>query len=377
MRVLFVDQFSDLGGAQLVLRDVIADARRRGWYVEVLAPGAGGLFDYCAEQGIPHTRFPIGNYANGRKRIGDVLRYGFDMAAAARAVRSIVNDRRIDLVFANGPRILPAVTNVGCPVVVHLHSHLEKWYARAIFRWSVRRVGATVICVSESVAARVRGPVQVIYNGVADLGYRAPRFREAQVRVGIIGRIAPEKGHLDFIRAARILRSSGNDVRFTIHGAGLFSDPAFERRARELAAGGPVDFCGWSDDISKVLHDLDVLAVPSAASEATPRVIMEALSAGTPVVAYTSGGIPEIIQDGFTGVLTAAKTHVDLARSIEDLLADSGRMAALSWNGRREWERRFRLERFQQEICELLERRVKKCSQSEATAAVGGKGQFV
>ena len=212
---------------------------------------------------------------------------------------------------------------------------------------------------------------------MADLGYRAPRFREAQVRVGIIGRIAPEKGHLDFIRAARILRSSGNDVRFTIHGAGLFSDPAFERRARELAAGGPVDFCGWSDDISKVLHDLDVLAVPSAASEATPRVIMEALSAGTPVVAYTSGGIPEIIQDGFTGVLTAAKTHVDLARSIEDLLADSGRMAALSWNGRREWERRFRLERFQQEICELLERRVKKCSQSEATAAVGGKGQFV
>jgi glycosyltransferase involved in cell wall biosynthesis len=359
VRVLFVDQFSELGGAQLVLRDILVEARRRGWHVELMAPGDGGLVDFCRNNAIPVHRLPIGRYASGGKSMRDVLRYGPEMARAALAVRSLVSRSQIELVVANGPRILPAAVAGGCPVVFHLHSRPEKKYARAIVRWSLRCRHARTICVSNFVAENLHGSFRVIYNGVPDQGFVGYRVRNGPPRVGIIGRIAPEKGHMDFVRAADVIAKSGRDVRFTVHGAPLFSDPSFEKEVRRLA-GPSVEFHGWTDNVAQVLHEIDLLVVPSASVESTPRVVMEALSAGTPVIAYPSGGIPELIRDGVTGLLTKRPDYQSLAECINDLLADPGRMADLSRNGRQEWEDRFRVERFQRDVCDLLESSAKK-----------------
>ncbi len=82
---------------------------------------------------------------------------------------------------------------------------------------------------------------------------------------------------------------------------------------------------------------------------------MEALSAGTPVVAYPSGGIPELICDGRTGLLTEQSTPASLARSIGKLLADPTLASRLVEAGRLEWEQRFRVQRYQREVCDFFE----------------------
>lgn len=197
--------------------------------------------------------------------------------------------------------------------------------------------------------------MRVVYSGVPDTGFVAKRDGGDAVRIGIIGRIAPEKGHLDLINAVKILAAQGQKIEVVIYGISMFSAAGYEARVRAEAAGISVRFAGWAQDVSAALHEIDLLAVPSSSIEAAARVIMEALSAGTPVVAYPSGGIPELICDGRTGLLTEQATPESLARRIGRLLDDPELAAQLAEAGRREWEARFRVERYRSDVCDFFE----------------------
>jgi glycosyltransferase involved in cell wall biosynthesis len=224
---------------------------------------------------------------------------------------------------------------------------------RKIAELSVRRTGATVIAVSEFVARRYPKS-RVIYNGVPDYGCSRRRFGERPPRVGIVGRIAPEKGHLDFVRVALAISRVARDARFFVYGERLFSEARYDSDVRAAARNAPVEFCGWKKDVGQVMRELDILVVPSGPSEAATRVIMEAFSAGTPVVAYRCGGIPELVDNGRTGILVDWPDVGLLAGRILSLLADRALMERLSIAGRREWDRRFRIGMFRTSVCDLM-----------------------
>jgi len=358
VRIVFLDQFSDLGGAQFCLRDVLFEANRLGWEAEVMAPGTGPLLDFARECGFAVQSLPLAPYANGRKTASDVLRFGVDMVRTVRLLRRVLQERPADLVYVNGPRLLPAVSGLGAPVLFHAHSLLDKRYARTIAGWALRGLQARVLACSEFTALPLKtligsGRVRVIYNGVSDHGFCPRNSSGGPVRVGMLGRIAPEKGQADFLRAAIDMQDRKN-VQFSITGAALFADAAHETAIRAAGAAAGVEFRGWSDNVSLVMHDLDILVVPSAGHDASPRVILEALSAGTCVLAYPSGGIPELIRDGYSGLLTTSASPGELAKLIGGLATERELRGRLAANGRREWETRFRVERFRSEVCAAI-----------------------
>jgi glycosyltransferase involved in cell wall biosynthesis len=351
VKLLVADQFSEVGGAQLCVRDLLPAMEERGWRVYFFVPQ------------------PMTRYANGWKTPRDVVRYAFDWRRASARIREIVRAHGIDLILANGPRVLPATIGAGRPVVFYSHNILRKQYARMLAGWSLARTGAAAIAASRYTAHSLRGlvrpeQVEVIYSGVADLGDEPRGEREAP-RVGLVGRIAPEKGQIDFVEAAWNLDGSGLRARFVIYGAARFASTSYEKRVRRAAEGAPVEFRGWTNP-KEALGEVDIVAAPSMAHDAAPRVILEALSAGKPVVAYRSGGIPELIENGETGILTQAATPESLSASIAKLLDNPARRMELGRNARRAWSERFRVERYQREICEALERAALR---AEATSA--------
>ena len=358
MRLLVLDQFSELGGAQMCLADVLREARGRGWEAEVMAPGHGPLLDFARECGFRALSLPVAGYATSRKAALDGIQFGFGMVRSARAVRQALRDHPADLIYVNGPRILPLAAGAGAPVLFHAHSILTSRVVRAIAAWCLRRSHASVVACSEFAAGPLRAVlgaerVRVIYNGVADhLRLRAPR--RGPLRVGLVGRIAPEKGHLEFLQAARLL-AGRSDVRFVIAGAALFSDRAYERAIRSLGANLGVEFLDWTPDVAELLSGLDILALPSAAWDASPRVVLEAFSAGVCVAAYPSGGLPELIRHGHTGALTAQRHPLELVRTIQRLADDGALRSRLAAGARREWEARFTVARFQREVCDRIE----------------------
>jgi glycosyltransferase involved in cell wall biosynthesis len=355
MNILFLDQFSDPGGAQLCLKDLMPEILRRGWNPRLMVPGGGDLVEWSNRLGIPTCTLPLRPYSNGSKTALDFLRFSVDGPRMAAAVRRVVREERVDMVYVNGPRVLPAVLGAGCPVVFHTHSYVRVRYGRKLLEWTLRAADATVIAASQYVADGYTQKVRVVYNGTGDLQRGTRSFHRRRIRVGIIGRIAPEKGQLDFMRAARRITENGGDAEFLVYGSRLYADAGYEAQVRAMAGGSPVIFCGWTDDVARALHDLEILAVPSGPDEAATRVIMEAFSAGTPVVAYRAGGIPELVEDGRTGVLTETSDFESLARGIQALMDDRELMKRLSAAGRKEWLRRFRVERFRTTVCDLLE----------------------
>jgi glycosyltransferase involved in cell wall biosynthesis len=365
MNVLILDQFSELGGAQLCLLDLIPAFCRRGWQAHVAAPGNGPLAKECRERGASFDPLAGGPYSRGRKSAGDVIRFAMNLPRLRHEIRTLIRRYDARLLYVNGPRLLPAVSAAGIPVLFHCHSLLRQRYAAWLAGRSLRSASATVVANCHFVAQPLNrwldlSRLYVVYNGVPDSPYpHRPFVENGTWRIGVIGRISPEKGQALFLDAVRLLVKFGPPCRFVICGDALSSDrstAAYAARVHALAAGLPVEFTGWRDDIYQVLAGLDLVVVPSLPGEATTRVILEAYAAGVPVVATASGGIPEVLADGQTGALAPRFTPYSLANRIHALMTSPlEHLRELSANARTAWRERFSLDLYQSRIAGIVE----------------------
>ncbi len=358
MKILVLDQFSDPGGAQQALLDLLPAFHDAGWRAVVAMPGNGECFERVRDLGFGTARIACGPYRP------DFARFAREAPRLAREIRRLAAG--VDLIYVNGPRVLPgmALAGVDAPVVFHSHSNL-KGSARALTRFCLRRMRARVIANCRFVAGQW-GECEVVYNGV-----RAPsalgRPGGLPHCVGCIGRIAAEKGQREFVAAAARILKAAPDCRFLIFGTPLFGDSAYETEVRASARGLPVEFRGWTSDVYAALAELDVLLVPSAATEATTRVIPEAFAAGVPVVAFASGGIPELIEDGVNGFL--AHSVEEMTQTAVRLLASD--RAEVSRAARETWRRRFTLEIYRREVMRILNSTAALPASTAAPASTG------
>lgn len=359
-RLLILDQFNQLGGAQRCLLDLLPAFLDSGYELHLAVPGDGPLAATARSSGTRVHRITCGAYASGRKSWLDAARFGVDLPRQVASIASLVAKHRIDLIYVNGPRLLPAAA-IGAgdrPVIFHAHSIVAQRSAARLTRWALRSTHAHVIAACRFVLEPLGAePLRsrVIYNGIAPVECVRRRNHNDRWRVGVIGRVAPEKGQLEFVQAARLILRERH-CEFVVCGDSLFSNPQYSRRVRAEAEGLPIEFTGWRDDIRDVLSELDLVVVPSSAVEATTRVIIEAYSAGVPVVAFPSGGISEIVEDGVTGVLSAP-TAEDLASKLLELFS-SGRASldSLSRRAQAAFVARFSLDRYRSEVLDMVGR---------------------
>jgi len=360
MTILFLDQFNQPGGAQQCLLDLIAGVLERGWKAVAMLPGEGVLGEKLRRMGVEVFSVACGPYASGYKTASDVALFLRDVWTAARQIAACRKKCEPDLVYVNGPRLVPAAMLGAWQVrmVFHCHSLLTPRYLEWLTAIPLRLTKARVVASSHFVASPLlrhlsARSLTVIYNGVSQVDQCGPRG--TGFRIGIVGRLAPEKGQDMFLQAARILKERVPECSFVVCGAPLFSDPSYETAIKRLAEGLPVEFTGWRDDIAPVLASLDLLAVPSAPVDATPRVIMQALSAQLPVVAFANDGFRELIDDGKTGFLVEIRTAEALAERIEHALKN-GSLQCVAHAGYREWQARFSVAAYQANVIHFLER---------------------
>ena len=123
-------------------------------------------------------------------------------------------------------------------------------------------------------------------------------------------------------------------ARFLIIGEGSLRQELTERSKR-LGIEGKVIFTGWRDDIPDILPVLDILVLTSL-NEAVGRVLLEAGSAGKPVVATDVGGVSEILKNGETGILVPPKNPQKIAEAVIDLLKDEAKRHRMG-NAAKDW----------------------------------------
>lgn len=211
---------------------------------------------------------------------------------------------------------------------------------------------------------RVGAPVSLIYNGVDMQRYdhqeacctlrEEYEIPEGAPIVGVVARLEPEKGHPTLLEAwPRVLAAVPN-AHLLVVGEGsrrdeleaqaaslglLGSDPAHP----SSALGRRVVFTGRRDDVPAVTAALDVAVLPSY-REAQGLSILEAMALSRPVVASAVGGIPEVIEDGRSGLLVPPHDRDALARAITRLLLDHPFADLLGRAGRELAHERFCVE---------------------------------
>jgi glycosyltransferase involved in cell wall biosynthesis len=193
-----------------------------------------------------------------------------------------------------------------------------------------------LIAVSRSIERKIAAehrtgaPVRLIYNGV-DLeryDHQEPcctlrdeyGMEPGSPIVGVVARLEPEKGHQTLIEAWPHVLREVPDAYLLIVGEGSRRD-FLEQWAAAHKVAHRVVFTGRRDDIPAVTAALDVAVLPSW-REAQGLSILEAMALSRPVVASDVGGIPEMIEDGVTGLLVRHDDPVALAHAIVRLLTD-------------------------------------------------------
>lgn len=136
--------------------------------------------------------------------------------------------------------------------------------------------------------------------------------------VGMIGRLEPVKGSEYFIEAIHEVSKKIPDAEFLVVGEGSLRHKLISQ-CKKLKISEKVTFTGWREDIQDILAILDVLTLPSL-NEAVGRILIEAGACGIPVVATNVGGIPEVVQNGETGILVSPHNSNELARALISLL---------------------------------------------------------
>jgi L-malate glycosyltransferase len=251
--------------------------------------------------------------------------------------------------------LIPAARLARVPVVIGSHRQIgdlmtpAQFRAQAVaFRWC-----DAVVCNSQAAAARLataglpREKLAVIGNALPAAAFETaspalPR-RSGALRVGMVARMnAAYKNHTGFLRIAAKIHERMPDVELLLVGDGPLR-PEIERQASALGLGERAIFLGDRRDIPSVLASLDV-AVLTSDSESLSNVILEAMAASLPVVAYNVGGNAELVNDE-RGALIPGGNENDFAIAVLRLLSDADVRGQQGNNARRFVEENFSLDR--------------------------------
>lgn len=172
--------------------------------------------------------------------------------------------------------------------------------------------------------------VSVIYHGIEvdkyagwdsdnnlkkDLG-----IEEGVSVVGNIGRFEPQKAVDDFLKAARIVKNKTPNVNFLVVGDGPLRND-MGKLSMQLGIKDVVLFTGWKKNLKEYIGIMDIICMPSL-WEALPFLLLEAMAMKKPIVATSVGGIPEVVDNGKTGILIPPSRPEDMARAIINLIGN-------------------------------------------------------
>ncbi len=327
-----------------------------------------------------------GRFGDYRSSIHTPL-YEFEMTRRwdlrpVREITRLVREEGYDLLHAHTPRSLLIASLVkrrtGLPLVYHVHSpasadstnRISNWVNDRLERWCAESVDQ-LITVSPTLTDHMhrRGhaadKLQCVVNGTPILPEDHPGARRRPAPVGplVVGMVAlfrPRKGAEVMLDTLATIRSRGHDVR--LRAIGPFETPEYEEaiknRVHKLGLFDAVHWTGFTNDVGAELARLDTLALPSLFGEGLPMVVLEAMSAGLPVVATRCEGTTEAILHRETGLLVDPGSISQLTDALEEIATGGVNYADLSIAARQRHAERFSAEAMARQVASVYDRAV-------------------
>lgn len=367
---LFVESYPQvIAGQQRTLLGLLAAAGRRGMKTVTVVPGEGPMPDWLRELGHEVAVWPqpalLGRYGGAVYWDGLLVRLrvlGQALAYVGRLWRAL-GRRRPAAVFCNDMRGLLTVGLAarlrGIPVMTW--DKLDK--PHGVLDWLQLPLTNRNAVISRAVTAKYpawqrrlfRRRIELVHNGVdvtgieaAGSAWEALGLSAGTLAVGVVGTLTPRKGQDRLLAVWPRLADEFPTARLLLAGAPESEADGTWASALPNRDHPSVTWLGRRDDVPAILKALDLVAVPSR-HEGMGRVCAEAMAAGKPVLGARSGGIPEVVVDGETGLLFEPDDPQDLLDKLRRLLGDSALRQWMGEAGRKRARMHFD-ERVQHEV---------------------------
>ncbi len=330
-----------LGGAENSLLNLTTHLDREKFRPHFIIHGEGGFAERIRAAGmdVEFCDFPPIKRPNP-----------FRMVRAVRCMARAARRYQARIVHGNTPR-----SNFYAACVGKLIGARVVWHARNLLKPGMRDLDNwlaflpdRILCNSDAIRERFRGKPKAItiINGVDFSKFDRsisgePARRELGIPldaivVGVTSRLEREKGHDCFLKAAGIVAKQEPRAWFLIVGKAFVDAERREAELRQLAQDEGVAertvFAGFRTDMPQMLAAMDIFVL-AAEAEPCGRVLFEAEAMALPIIGTNTGGTPEIVDDGRTGILFDPGDHETLARHILELCRDPDRRAALGQAG--------------------------------------------
>ena len=319
-KILYTTSFGHMmGGGQWSLYYLIKHLNKDIFHPVVLCPEEGELAEKMRRVGAEVVCLDV-----GRIRHLNLL--------VIKKFISIIRGKEIDLIHTDSPTETfyagVAAKVMRIPLIWHIRVSEREWFADRV----LSLLSTRLILVANAITQRFgwlkdSKKMIVVHNGI-DLEEFDKFLTDASIRkelninkktvlLGCIGRIEERKGQRYLIAAMRHV----DKVKLILVGNG---EKRYLKRiqalCKDLGLSDRVIHIGYRNNVPSLLKEIDLLVFPTISGEGFPRVILEAMAAGKPVVATDNAGNPEAVEDGKTGYIVPAGDIEAMATKIMELL---------------------------------------------------------
>jgi L-malate glycosyltransferase len=351
--ILYLHNKVNISGGERSLLNLWESLDRSHFTPHLMLPGEGPFSTAASGLDVKVTFLPV-----PKLEAANLPR----LATCTRRLLRYCRENKIRIIHSYTPRnnLLAALVGriTGIPVVWHERNipwGVEKDVSRRFSRFPQR-----ILCNSGAVAARFcmnsRMPdkVRVIHNGVNLTRFRPGNadpeiiarcaLKDRNV-VGLISNLSRRKMVEQFLETCPHILARRAQTAFIIVGGEFSEEDAgrkreLEERVRQLGLEGHVIFTGFVSGVEEWIRAFDVGCAVTE-KEACSRAILEMMACGKPVVAFKTGGNPELLDDGTTGILVPYGDTSGMASSVTKLLSDGEKREEMGKAGRRRAEEFF------------------------------------
>ena len=377
IRVLFFDHTATLGGGEIALLNLVRHLDPAK-FKPIVVLATDGPFAKRLRPDIETHILPLSPKVTEMKK--DSLGFSTivhirDLLAIFGYVRQLcrlINNLNVDIIHTNSLKadVIGGLAGILSrrPVVWHVRDRIADDYlppiAVRVFRQLCRLIPTYIIANSAATLRTLRLPSHshssaipsgivvnrkdtVVHDGTELVEFVSGRTSNV-LKVGLIGRISPWKGQHIFLEAAAQVHRHFPVARFVVIGAALFGESQYDQQIRALPARlgieDVVEFSGFRPNIQNAIADLNVVVHASTSGEPFGQIIIEGMAAAKPIVATNGGGVPEIVEDGLTGILVPMGEAQPMADAICEILADPEKAKQMGTRGRGRVEKHFTVE---------------------------------
>lgn len=347
INILFLHAGAEMYGADKVLLDLVRKLDKTKFNPYVILPSGGILESSLKNEGVRVDVLPYPIMRRKYFNLKGIFQYVWGIKKYSKLLRKIAVENNIDIIHSNTAAVMEGSIVSKKLHIPHLWSIHEIIVSpRFMYKFTSRMIARhSSVTVTDSKAVKEHllksgcfsdSDIKVIYNGVdicrfnpensCEYLYDEWNIPHGKKVIGMMGRVNSWKGQQDFLEAANMVMAADSDVYTIFIGSAFEGEEWREKELAEKIEKSPykdrIINKGYRTDSQCIYKLFDVFVLPSINPDPLPTVVLEAMATGKPVIGYRHGGVCEMVEEGYNGLLADVRNPKDLADKICILMSD-------------------------------------------------------